>query len=210
MSIDRTRIEFAEACREAGLAFMSGVAAGWDRRDLAVWLLQKYGKIAIKPKERGREVSTESGVQRVQQRAISDMLREARWKAFAALEEAATGQARFVQEVAGKGLIFRDEKLGWMPIDRPNARLRGRVLSLFAIDCLVRPSDYRNLLFACPRCESVVFDATAKEIGRCCGNRPQVDTSSGARPAPKISDFRASVPRSRIDEAIAAEKSRKS
>lgn len=207
MSIDQTRIEFAEACREAGLAFMSGVAAGWERRDLAVWLLQKYGKLAIKPKERGREVSTDRGVQ---QQTISDILREARWKAFAALEEAAQGQARFVQEVAGKGLIARDDKLGWVPVDRPNARLRGRVLSLFAIDCLVRPSDYRSLLFACPRCESIVFDTVAKESGRCCGNRPQVDASSGARAAPRISDFRASVPRSVIDEAMAAEKSRKS
>src|SRR4029077_16085662 len=96
------RIAFAETCREAGLDFMRGVAAGWDRRDLAVWLLQKYGKLAVKPNERGREVSQDSGVQ---QQTISDVLREARWKAFAALEEAASGQARFVQAIAGKGLI---------------------------------------------------------------------------------------------------------
>jgi hypothetical protein len=202
--VDHTRIGFAEACREAGLAFMSGVASGWDRRDLAVWLLQKYGKLAVKPKVPGREVTPESGVQT---ETISDLLREARWKAFAALEEAAAGQARFVQEVAGKGLIMRDEKLGWVPVDRAGARLRGRVLSVFAIDCLVRPSDYRTLLFACPRCESIVFDAAAKEVGRCCGTKPVVEGGSGQRPAPTISDFRRSVPRSAIDEALAAEKS---
>jgi hypothetical protein len=202
MSVDHTRIGFAQACREAGLAFMSGVASGWDRRDLGVWLLQQYGKLAVKPKN-GRDVTHDSGVQT---QTISDVLREARWKAFAALEEAAAGQARFVQEVAGKGLIMRDEKLGWVPVDRAGARLRGRVLSVFAIDCLVRPSDYRTLLFACPRCESVVFDAAAKEIGRCCGNKALVEGASGQRPAPTISDFRRSVPRSAIEEALAAEK----
>ena len=200
------RIAFADACREAGLAFMRGVANGWDRRDLAVWLLQSYGKLAVKPKEKSDRVPADSGVQN---QTISDVLREARWKAFAALEEAATGQARFVQAVAGKGLIVRDEKLAWVPVDRPGARLRARVLSLFAIDCLLRPSDYRNILFACPRCESIVFDGSAKEAGRCCGQKPMVDTSSGSRPAPKISDFRRSIPVP-FETPISVEKGRKS
>lgn len=205
-STDQQRVVFAEACREAGLAFMRGVATGWDRRDLAVWLLQKYGKLAVKPNEKGSAVPADSGVQ---SQTISDVLREARWKAFAALEEAAHGQARFVQAIAAKGLITRDDKVGWVPVDRPGARLRGRVLSLFAVDCLERPGDYRNLLFACPRCESIVFDAAAREAGRCCGRIPVVDAASGQRPAPRISDFRRSIPIPSVTP-IPAEKGRKS
>jgi hypothetical protein len=186
---------------------MRGVANGWDRRDLAVWLLQTYGKLAIKPTEKMDRVSAESGVQ---SQTISDVLREARWKAFAELEEAATGQARFVQVAVNKGLIVRDEKLAWVPVDRPGARLRGRVLSLFAVDCLLRPSDYRNLLLACSRCENVVFDAAAKEAGRCCAQKPHVDAATGTRPAPRISDFRRSVPALSTPIPAQAEKGRKS
>jgi hypothetical protein len=204
-STDQERMVFAEACREAGLAFMRGVAAGWDRRDLAVWLLQKYGALAVKPREKGQAVPPDSGVQ---SQTISDVLRVARWKAFAALEEAATGQSRFVQAIAAKGLIARDERVGWVPVDRPGARLRGRVLSLFAVDCLGRPADYKTLLFACPRCESIVFDAAAREAGRCCGQKPAVDVASGQRPAPKISDFRRSIPMPPMPDT--AEKGRKS
>ncbi len=205
-STGQERVVFAEACREAGLAFMRGVAAGWNRRDLAVWLLQQYGQLAIKPNERGAAVPADSGVQ---SQTISDVLREARWKVFAALEEAAAGQARFVQAIAAKGLITRDNKVGWVPVDRPGARLRGRVLSVFAVDCLERPTDYRNLLLACSRCESIVFDAAAREAGRCCGRIPIVEAASGQRPAPKISDFRRSIPIPNMTP-IPAEKGRKS
>lgn len=192
------RVAFAEECRAAGLAFMRGVAGGWSRRELAQWLVGTYGRVAVKAPAKSSPPAPESGVR---SEALSDVLREARWKAFAALEEAAAGHARFVQDAAGKGLLVRDSERGWVPVDRPGARLRARVLSLFAVDCLLRPADYRNLLLACPRCESVVFDAAARDAGRCCGRKPATDGGSG--PRPRVSDYRRSIP---APELVAAAK----
>ena len=60
---------------------------------------------------------------------------------------------------------------------------RGRVLSLFAVDCLLRQNDYRTLLLACPQCENIVFDAQARAAGRCCVNGR---APSGERPVATI------------------------
>ena len=195
MSLEHT--DFAQQCRDAGLAFMRGTAEGWGRRELAMWLVGKYSAVASKPKEKS---STPPSSERVTSESVSDMLREARWKAFADLEEAAHGSQKLVHAIVGKGLVARDPKLLWVPVDRPGARLRMRVLSLFAVDCLIRPDDYKTLLLACPRCEQIVFDADARREGRCCGRKPAAQ--SGVRP--RLSDFRRSIP-----PEVIATKSRK-
>ena len=60
------------------------------------------------------------------------------------------------------------------------------MLSLFAVDSLLRPEDYELRLFACPRCESIVFDETARIEGRCCA---EIEGSGKRR-----RDFRQSLP----------------
>src|SRR5207244_12430282 len=110
---------------------------------------------------------------------FTDLLRETRWKVFAALEQAAAGRTAFVKHVASDLLIARSTHVGWVPVDRAGASLRGRVLSLFAVDCLLRPDDYRTLLLACPQCEGIVFDVEARTAGRCCVNGR---AASGERP----------------------------
>ena len=101
MTDDDARTAFADACRKAGLAFMRGVALGWDETDLETWRVDQYGKLATQPRDvfimTPARISAAAVIP-----PISDLLREARWKAFAALEEAATGHARFVQQVAGE------------------------------------------------------------------------------------------------------------
>jgi len=166
-------IAFAHMCRGVGLAFVRGVALGWESPDLERWLVE-YRKLATEP--RGPTVTARfSGAKAIQ--PLTDLLRETRWKVFAALELAQAGDARFVQQIAGERLIERDRERLWVPVDRKSATLRGRVLSLFAVDCLLRPGDYRTMLLACPRCESVVFDARARAAGRCCDRV----VASGAR-----------------------------
>jgi len=162
------RRAFADAVRKAGLAFVRGVALGWDETDLERWRRERYAKLASKPTDVFHMTPVRSSVEAIIPR-MSDVLREARWKVFAALDEAAHGNTRFIQQVAREKLIARDETLGWVPVDRRGAVLRGRVLSLFAVDALYRPSDYRTILLACPRCESVVFDLEARRAGQCCG-----------------------------------------
>jgi hypothetical protein len=152
-----------------------------------MWLVGKYGGVAVKPKdETAPSPASERGVTT---EALSDVLREARWKVFAELEDAAHGSQKWTHAIVGKGLVARDPKLVWVPVDRRGARLRARVLSLFAVDCLLRPSDYATLLFACPRCEQIVFDAEARREGRCCGRK---SAQSGVRP--RLTDFRRSIP----------------
>jgi hypothetical protein len=190
MSDERTG--FAAACRKAGLAFMRGVALGWDATDLEMWRREHYGKLAIQPRDVFMMTPVRTSAAAVVT-PLPDLLREARWKAFAALEEAATGHARFVQQVAAGRLIVRDVQLAWVPVDRRGTSLRGRVLSLFAVDCLVRLADYRSLLLACPRCESIVFDAEARAQGQCCGERG-FGSGERASPVSGTSDPRRSVP----------------
>lgn len=175
-------IALADACRQAGLEFMRGTAGEWGRRELATWLVVKYGAVAEK-QERGAHASGS-----LKSDTISDVLREARWKVFAELEEAEHGAQRWLQALVSRGLVARDPVKLWVPIDRPGTRLRSRVLSLFAVDCLVRPTEYATLLFACPRCESIVFDAEARRVGRCCSKQT---VGSGVRP--RLVDFRQSV-----------------
>jgi len=183
---------FAEACRAAGLKFMRGIALGWEESDLERWRSRQYDTLAVAPRDVVRKTPAgTSASARIP--TISDLLREARWKVFAALEQAAHGDTGFVQTVAGERLIVRDVK-GWAPVHRQGASLHGRVLSLFAVDCLVRPADYSSLLLACPRCESIVFDARAREQGQCCGDRI---VGSGRYPSPESSD---SVPSARAPE----------
>ncbi len=170
---------------------MRGVALGWDETDLETWRCEQYGKLATQTRDvfimTPARISAAAVIP-----PLSDLLRETRWRAFAALEEAAAGHARFVQQVAGERLIARDVQLGWVPVDRKGTSLRGRVLSLFAVDCLLRPTDYRTLLLVCPRCESVVFDADARAQGQCCGDRI---VGSGERPSPpRNSDLRRTGP----------------
>lgn len=170
------RAAFAESCREAGLSFMQGVIDGWQADELDDWQTKRYGELAIEPTDKfiARSSSVTTGIT-----SISDILRDARWKVFAALEQAATGRAMFVKRAASNMMIIRSEELGWVPVNRKNASLGSRVLSLFAVDCLLRPNDYRAILLACPRCERVVFDAAAKEQGQCCMG---ASGGSGERP----------------------------
>lgn len=182
------RTPFANQCRSVGLAFMQGVAGGWGADDLEAWQSGSYAKLSRLPRETMPPPRV-SAARRLL--SLSDLLREARWRVFAALEEAAIGHTRFVQRVAGERLIVRDADLGWVPVDRKGASLHGRVLSLFAVDCLLRPGDYGTVLFACPRCESVVFSEEAKREGRCCGDR---SVGSGGREALRDSDFRRTGP----------------
>jgi hypothetical protein len=49
--------------------------------------------------------------------------------------------------------------------------LKDRVLSVFAVDFLLRPEDYVGELLVCHVCESVVFDPKARLLGQCGAHR---------------------------------------
>ncbi len=78
-----------------------------------------------------------------------------------------------------------DGGVTWGPVDLPGLRLHERVESLFAADHLARPRDYALELLVCGRCDSVVFDAEARERGDCGAHTSYANESaSRVRPRP--------------------------
>jgi hypothetical protein len=180
----------ANMCREAGLAFLDGVAADWGKLELAAWLCGPYREATRfgdwvrrpLPPARPREHETFTDEH------IADILREARWHVLASLESAALPSKHrgFVEIALGAGFVVpRRDGLGhvaWVPVDARTMRLRDRVESLFAADYLIRPKDYITELAVCHRCEAVLFDPEARRRGD-CGNHMRESGVTKAREA---------------------------
>jgi hypothetical protein len=183
-----TRSQLADACRSGGLGFMTGVASGWRRRELAAWLVGPYRDATFDRGLRARRASpvgSQPSIEAVTDGTIADLLRETRWKVFALLEDAARGDLRFVEDLASAGWVAKHPELGWVPVDVRGGALRQRVLSLFAADYLLRAADYRHKLCACARCETVLFDERAKKLGH-CGPASARGPASVRRPSVRV------------------------
>ena len=171
-----TRESIAEECRDAALSFISGVALGWDKLDLALWLTGDYAR-ATRHRKHGERLATVAfGVAEIPEETIEDLVVHVRGQLLASLEKAALemGSLGFVDDVAQRGLVRRvidaEGRDAWIPVDGARVRLRDRLQSLFAADYLNAPYVYAEL-FVCHRCEAVVFDAHAKQVGICGAHR---------------------------------------
>jgi hypothetical protein len=107
-----------------------------------------------------------------------------RGQLIASLEKAALefGSLEFADEIVERGLVRKvvdaEGRDAWIPVDAQRLRLRDRLRALFTADYLNAPYTYAEL-FVCHRCEAVVFDDHAKEVGICGAHR----MSSMAPPA---------------------------
>lgn len=182
-----TRRSLAEDCRAAALSFMSGVASGWDKLDLARWLTGPYAR-ATRHGEHGERVAAITEGEIIPDASIEDLVTHVRGQMLASLEKAALelGSLDFVDEMVARGLVRKvvdaDGRDAWVPVDGARMRLRDRLRSLFVADYLDGPYAYAEL-FVCHRCEAVVFDEHAKQIGICGAHRmsgmvPRDDASS--------------------------------
>src|SRR5690606_27876075 len=103
---------------------------------------------------------------------IDDLLTSTRGRMLAALEKAALsdGELEGAGELIDRGFVRRaideDGVAVWIPVDGARMRLHDRVRALFVADYLNDPVAYRSL-YVCHRCEAVVFDEGAREIGMC-------------------------------------------
>jgi hypothetical protein len=173
-----TRQTIAEDCREAALSFMAGVAAGWDKLDLALWLTGPYARATRHAKhgERVSAVHHHHGPHEIASDTIEELVTHVRGQMIAALETAALeyGALDFANDVVERGLVRSvvdaDGRDAWVPVDNARLRLRDRLKSLFAADYLNAPYAYTEL-FVCHRCEAVVFDERAKRVGICGAHR---------------------------------------
>lgn len=193
-----TRESLSEDCRAAALCFMSGVAAGWDKLDLALWLTGPYAR-ATRHARRGErvDVANANGVHAVAAESIETLLTRARVQLIASLEKAALelGVPAFANEMVERGLVRRvvdaDRRAAWIPVDAARLRLKDRLQALFAADYLNVPYAYAEL-FVCHRCEAVVFDAHAKRVGICGVHRlsgilPSADEEGPISPSQSVS-----------------------
>jgi len=179
-----TRESLAADCRAAALGFMSGVAAGWDKLDLALWLTGPYARASRHGKHGERVAAVSVAVEReISDDTIEALVTHARGQLIASLEKAALefGSLEFADEMVERGLVRKvvdaEGRDAWIPVDVQRLRLRDRLRALFTADYLNAPYTYAEL-FVCHRCEAVVFDHHAKEVGICGAHR----MSSMARP----------------------------
>ena len=171
-----TRETIAEECRAAALSFMTGVALGWDKLDLALWLTGDYARATRHTKHGERLATVAFGVGEIPEETIEKLVVHVRGQLLAALETAALemGSLAFVEEMVQRGLVRQvtdgDGRDAWIPVDGARVRLRDRLQSLFTADYLNAPYTYAEL-FVCHRCEAVVFDVHAKQLGICGTHR---------------------------------------
>ena len=171
-----TRESLAEDCRSAALAFMRGVAEGWDKLELALWLTGPYAQATRHASHGERVVALRGPSATVDPQALESLLVRVRGQVHASLEKASLdhGTLDFTDAMVERGLVRKVEdaegRTAWVPVDRARERLRERVQALFAADYLNAPYTYVEL-FVCHRCEAVVFDAYAKRQGICGSHR---------------------------------------
>jgi hypothetical protein len=166
-----SRSAVALECRTAALDFMAGVADGWTKLDLALWLSGPYALAARYAQ--GRDLGAPS--RPIAADTLENLLVQTRSHILAGLELAAlprAGRFGFVEDALIHHHVVRVPLADaiWVPVDRARMRLRDRVQSLFVADCLNAPDDYQHL-YVCHHCERIVFEPGARDRGGCGEHR---------------------------------------
>ncbi|HEY2514642.1 MAG TPA: hypothetical protein VGI39_27445 [Polyangiaceae bacterium] len=197
-------LDVADRAREALLALLRGVGNGWGKREVARWLVGPYHEVtAYAAVQEDPEDSTtfRRVPRRVATEALDDVLRGAKEELLATLILAAPpdSDVRFSQRaiLAGHVVRTRDAKGrgGWTAVDAPRMRLSDRVVSLAAVDYLMRPADYLALLSVCGVCQAVSFDAQDRVRGQCTRcTQPNKRDSASRRAARESSHGKAAKP----------------
>lgn len=174
--VGQTRELRADESRRAALELMKGVAEGWTKLDLALWLRGAYAQAVRHAPRVERAGSSGAHPRAIGEPTIEHLLVSTRGQLLASLELAvlAGGTPDFIEraliEQHVRRVVDESGEAAWVPADVPRMRLKDRVASLFVADYLNRPNDYRHL-YVCHLCEAVTFEHGAKELGRCGAHR---------------------------------------
>ena len=193
LEVGQSRASVASECRVAALDFMAGVADGWTKFDLALWLHGPYA-LAARHSQHGDRIAGPNGPKRraIENGTIEALLVGVRGYILAHLEKAVlnNGTLDFIEEALLARHVTRaidaSGEYTWVPVDAARMRLRDRVASLFVADYLNSPGVFRDL-YVCHHCEAVVFEEGAKERGMCNAHLRSV---SGIVPKDTISLLR--------------------
>jgi hypothetical protein len=176
--------DMARECRETALDFMNE-GARWGKAELAMWLQGPYALTTRYAKK--ENAPTLAGdvplITQIDVRLVDRIIRAARTEVLENLNQLVGDQSSsFVLRALIAGSVSRVEDGYSQPTWAPAAgttRLADRVLSLFAVDYLVRPGDYENDLTICRNCSHVGFDPGSRKRGFCPIHAPA--PSSGRR-----------------------------
>ncbi len=177
---DVRALSIAERAREAMLAILHGIDAGWSKRELARWLAGPYETLTSYAA--ALELPEESSTFRRPPRGLANdrleaVLRAAKEEVLATLIMAAPpdSDVRFTHRAVTAGHVVRARDAhgrgGWTPVDAPGMLLSDRILALVSVDYLMRPADYLALLSVCGLCQAVSFDAQVRVRGHCPEHR---------------------------------------
>ncbi|WP_394822010.1 hypothetical protein [Pendulispora albinea] len=175
----------ATNCRAAGLAFVNGVGRGWTKRDLVRWLVGAYRDAAY-PLPGAERIGFETNIAEVDPKRIERLLFGVRDHVLKSLDTTPDGLVSLSCWAKTAGSIMRSRhgngEMGYIPVDWPRMRLEDRVMSLFAVDALIRARDYERRLSICGRCGAVSFDDAARERGFCDLHPDRMRYDSGILP----------------------------
>jgi hypothetical protein len=169
----------ADGARDAMLAILRGIDAGWGKKDLAQWLSGPYRTVTSYA---AHDVPEDSSTFRRPPRTLvharlDAVLKAAKEEVLATLIMAAPpdSDVAFSHRAVGAGYVIRTRdaqgRAGWAPVDAPRMLLPDRILSLVSVDYLMRPADYLALLSVCGICQAVSFDAQVRVSGHCPQHR---------------------------------------
>lgn len=170
--------DMARNCRETAVTFMNE-APRWGKAELAMWLQGPYALATqyIKKEEQQTLVSGHGPlIKEVDVRLVDRIIRAARTEVLENLTQIITDQSSsFVLRALISGTVVRCEdgyrEPAWAPA-AGTTRLADRVMSLFAVDYLVRGGDYESDLAVCPTCSHIAFDAGQRRRGFCPVHAP--------------------------------------
>lgn len=175
-------VDMARSCRETAVQFMNE-SSSWGKAELAMWLSGPYA-LATRHAKKESLPSIAADIPLIKQidvRLVDRVIRLARAEVLENLSPLLSDQSSsFVLRALISGSVARVEDGYREPTWAPAAgttRLADRVLSLFAVDYLVRPGDYENDLAICATCSYVSFDPSARKRGLCpahTSTRPSV------------------------------------
>lgn len=171
--------DMARNCREIATTFMNE-SSRWGKAELAMWLSGPYAlatQYVKKEQEAGLMAHASTPlIKAVDVRLVDRIIRAARTEVLEMLTQIVTDQSSsFVLRALIAGSVVRCEDGYGEPAWAPAAgttRLADRVLSLFAVDYLVRPGDYESDLAVCPTCSHIAFDASQRRRGFCTLHQP--------------------------------------
>jgi hypothetical protein len=168
---EETPLSIAKSCRAAGLSFVNGATHGWGKRELGRWLLGPYRTAACDLPGAERDDVLAGWAEPVFTLRLQELLREVTEHVLSGLRMSPDGLVKLPAWALTAGSVMRSRHAGgvhgFVPIDWPRMRLEDRVMSLFAVDCLLRREDYETTLAICGRCSMVSFDASARRVGAC-------------------------------------------